>query len=159
MSQARYAMGAQTVSCAQYDAVMNPLVHIEIHSALPSSNNDQEAQCEFIVKRQQLPSAKIEASCKKAVVTSVETTLRQRKPGGSQVDDGTTVTRVLDKDRTMEGEEPKDPLKWFGILVPRSLRQSQQNFIQGKCVMMHLYHSPLLSHIWHFWCAAIYIFM
>ena len=31
-----------------------------------------------------------------------------------------------------EGEPVKDPLKWFGVLVPQSLRQSQQNFIQSE---------------------------
>ena len=37
-----------------------------------------------------------------------------------------------EKEGVREGEPPKDPLKWFGILVPQSLRHSQQCFIQGK---------------------------
>ena len=45
------------------------------------------------------------------------------------------------KDRDESGtfeskEEIKDPIKWFGILVPQSLRQSQQHFVTGIEIIM-----------------------
>lgn len=44
-------------------------------------------------------------------------------------------------------EDLKDPLKWFGVLVPQALRRSQQHFIAGLhvCVLMsrdvHVHYS------------------
>ena len=68
--------------------------------------------------------------------------LRKRRPQTGECDPGEEVEEVGrggggegDKERrgegVVEGEAPKDPLKWFGVLVPQSLRQSQENFIQG----------------------------
>lgn len=33
--------------------------------------------------------------------------------------------------RKNEPNPRQDPLKWFGILVPQSLKQAQSSFIQG----------------------------
>jgi len=35
----------------------------------------------------------------------------------------------------------KDPLKWFGLLVPPSLRTAQKNFIEGKPAVHDHYYS------------------
>lgn len=40
--------------------------------------------------------------------------------------------------RTPEPEPspaPQDPLNWFGILVPHSLRQAQASFREGECIV------------------------
>ena len=69
--------------------------------------------------------------------------LRKRRPQTGECDPGEEVEEVGrgeeregDKERRRDGvaleeKTPKDPLKWFGVLVPPSLRQSQENFIQG----------------------------
>ena len=41
-----------------------------------------------------------------------------------------------DKDKGDKGtfesnEQLKDPIKWFGVLVPQTLRQSQKHFVTG----------------------------
>ena len=69
--------------------------------------------------------------------------LRKRRPQTGECDPGDEVEEVgrgggREGDEERRGERvadkenaPKDPLKWFGVLVPQSLRQSQENFIQG----------------------------
>lgn len=62
--------------------------------------------------------------------SDADTVLRQRKhPAG--VED--VVHGGKSEERTEDGERGshKDPLTWFGILVPDHLRKCQQDFIKG----------------------------
>lgn len=58
------------------------------------------------------------------------------EPGGQEfnIDDIIMRRRDLESDEQegREREGRKNPLNWFGILVPQNLRQSQQNFIKGR---------------------------
>lgn len=51
-------------------------------------------------------------------------------------------------EETAEGMPPKNPLNWFGVLVPQSLRQSQENFIQGENKSHWEEYSYAVSHCW-----------
>lgn len=59
-----------------------------------------------------------------------KTVLRQRK--GEEL---VSIEDVPREEVKEEKEVPplplKDPLRWFGVLVPRDLRRAQQNFMQG----------------------------
>ena len=58
--------------------------------------------------------------------------LHRRRPQTGQSEPGEGVEEVVREGGGMVEEEPvKDPLKWFGVLVPQSLRQSQFCFSKG----------------------------
>ena len=61
--------------------------------------------------------------------------LRRRRLQTGQSEAGEGVEEVVREGGVIvEGEPTKDPLKWFGVLVPQSLRQSQLCFSRGTCV-------------------------
>ena len=120
MSQARHAMGGPGhVSAVQYDSTMKSLVHINV-DPLP---NDKDSLGDFKVHR--LKPGEVKGQSKEGVSGDG---LRRRK-GEESVEDVPME----------EVREVKDPIKWFGILVPQNLRRSQQQFIQGKSIVLFLY--------------------
>lgn len=134
MAKARYAMGAQTVGALQYDTVMSALVHVKPNLEILSHNETEEC-FEFQVER--IRSGKVDKSHTSQLKEAVEeeSHLRRRKPlsaEGHSVEDLPLAEEEREEEGVREGEPPKDPLKWFGILVPQSLRHSQQCFIQGR---------------------------
>lgn len=128
MLQARYTMGVHAISRVQYDAEISPLVCVQVSSEF------EQDHCKFEVERLKKGAS---SSRIQTAQSSGGMLIRQRKPLGKDTlvaeGDGTHVTKT-----TLEEEEPKDPLKWFGILLPSSLRQSQQNFIRGM-IRSYLY--------------------
>lgn len=76
---------------------------------------------------------------------------RRRRPQTGEPEPEEGVEEVERGDEEMVGEDmaernvTKDPLNWFGILVPQSLRHSQKQFIHGKPQSHRpmLYYSPL----------------
>ena len=61
-------------------------------------------------------------------VTDKETHLRRRL-----VDDKQVETIGQSQSTSVTNKSVKDPLKWFGVLVPPSLRTAQKNFKEGAC--------------------------
>uniref|UniRef100_A0A8C4N9H9 Vacuolar ATPase assembly protein VMA22 n=1 Tax=Eptatretus burgeri TaxID=7764 RepID=A0A8C4N9H9_EPTBU len=59
---------------------------------------------------------------------------------GSEDREHTSSLERWDKtsDNAVEKVLPQDPLKWFGVLVPQSLRQAQQSFKQAIPVSVEL---------------------
>lgn len=103
LSKARYAMGTKSVGPLQYASRMEPQVCV-------CTSETQNGLQKFRVVR---ASAQTPED-----VGPREAALRRRK--------GLT--------RTPEPEPspaPQDPLNWFGILVPHSLRQAQASFREG----------------------------
>ena len=137
MAKARYAMGTQTVGALQYDTVMSALVHVK--PSLETVSHHETEECfEFQVER--IRPGKVDKSHTSQLKEAVEeeSHLRRRKPlsaEGHSVEDLPPAEEERaeeEKEGVREGDPPKDPLKWFGILVPQSLRHSQQCFIQGR---------------------------
>jgi hypothetical protein len=76
----------------------------------------------------------------------INLSLRQRKPAHDTLDkdeletkgekEATEDTKLKTKSKTKKAKEvrkiDRDPLHWFGILVPSSLRTSQQHFKTGN---------------------------
>lgn len=103
LSKARYAMGNKAVGPLQYASRMQPQVR------LCTSEAQEGIQKLWVVRAgRQTPEE----------VGPREAALRRRK--------GLTRTPELEP-----SPAPQDPLNWFGILVPHSLRQAQASFQEG----------------------------
>ncbi|XP_034648651.1 coiled-coil domain-containing protein 115, partial [Trachemys scripta elegans] len=63
-------------------------------------------------------------------LVNVSPVLRQRKGPGKTADPGPPVEAAPEPD-SQKGASSRDPLTWFGILVPQSLRQAQSSFKEG----------------------------
>ena len=152
--------GPSTVSPLQYDAVMTPLVSVEVSSEaktydeLLAEVDSSREWVEFKVNRV-MPGKPVRKSRLSETDESADivggSALRQRKRAEDvkdpmayemrplDVDDVTKAMKswkLKDKDesRTFESNEQlKDPIKWFGVLVPQTLRQSQKHFVTGIC--------------------------
>ncbi|XP_004479363.1 coiled-coil domain-containing protein 115 [Dasypus novemcinctus] len=103
LSKARYAMGAKSVGPLQYASRMEPRVCVRTSDAQDG-----------------LPQFRVVKACAQPPeeVGPCEAALRRRKGLA----------------KTPEPEPlaaPPDPLNWFGILVPHSLRQAQASFSEG----------------------------
>lgn len=72
---------------------------------------------------------------------------RRRRPQTGEPEPGDGVEEVeMRVEGGGEGRNPtKDPLNWFGILVPQSLRHSQDQFIRGKSRLHR--HPPLITFL------------
>ncbi|KAH0628937.1 hypothetical protein JD844_010595 [Phrynosoma platyrhinos] len=106
LSKSRYAMGNKSVSTLQYGHQMTPLVHVR-------TVEREKDQVEFDVIQEDAPKPRI---------------LRRRKGSGK------TESSDQPQDTTSHPAEKlghQDPLNWFGILVPQSLRQAQRTFREG----------------------------
>lgn len=151
--------GPKYVSSLQYDASMTPLVSVEVNEVADSYEELARkvdlsgGAVEFKVHRI-VPGKSVRAS---RVITgdadSADSgpSLRQRRKAGESenaVSSEVGSQGVEDVSRMMSSwrledkkgeemyesmEELKDPLKWFGVLVPQALRRSQQHFITGVC--------------------------
>ena len=170
MAQARHAMGGPTsVSSLQYDAVMAPLVSIDVSSEakaydellaeVDSGSDWAEFKVNRVVPGKPVRKSRLSESDESADIIGGGgggggSGLRQRKRSGEvkdpmayemkqlDVDDVTKVMTSLklkDPDKGNKGtfesnEQLKDPIKWFGVLVPQTLRQSQKHFVTGMCI-------------------------
>lgn len=122
LSQARYSMGNKSVSSLQYKPEMTPSVLLQDSAA-------EDGVTTFTTERVQ-PGDKVTEEKLPEVenIGAADQVLRHR---GHKV-----TTEAPEPTTTEESEKPKspspnDPLRWFGVLVPQSLRQAQSNFQQG----------------------------
>ncbi|XP_065509435.1 coiled-coil domain-containing protein 115 isoform X2 [Caloenas nicobarica] len=111
LSQSRYSLGCHRVSSLQYGATIVPRVRV-----LP--RQDPGGHWDFL---------------------EVTGTGDPQQPWG---DDGLRQRRgdpVLGEGTpTSPRQVPPDPLRWFGVLVPPSLRRAQGNFCRGVAVAVEL---------------------
>ena len=126
MAKARYSMPPKSVSSLQYDSVLTPLVHADTLSAtappccyeeIPVGGRLEPA---FSVRR-----VKEKGTGKLSSSEEGGDGLRRRTGGGVE-------ELAAEMEGLAVGEKLKDPLTMFGVLVPQSLRLSQQYFIQGQ---------------------------
>ncbi|XP_069845560.1 coiled-coil domain-containing protein 115 [Dipodomys merriami] len=103
LAKARYAMGAKSVGPLQFASRMEPQVRVRASEA-------QEGLQTFRVVRADTQTPE--------EVGPRDAALRRRK--------GPTKTPEPESSAV-----PQDPLNWFGILVPHSLRQAQASFRDG----------------------------
>ncbi|KAG5213604.1 coiled-coil domain-containing protein 115 isoform X1 [Ovis aries] len=108
LSKARYAMGAKSVGPLQYASHMEPQVRV-------CTGEAQDGLQKFWMVRAGTQTPEEVGSREAAFVSSA---LRRRKG----------LPRTPEPDSS---PAPQNPLKWFGILVPHSLRQAQASFREG----------------------------
>ncbi|KAI2649821.1 coiled-coil domain-containing protein 115 [Labeo rohita] len=122
IAKARYSMGNKQVSALQYASEMEPLVYVET-SALEGGT--AEFKCERKEnKTEDLKNNTIED------IGAKETGLRRRintKQKEVKEEEQETDPQVKTKAESPTLEH-RDPLKWFGILVPQNLKQAQSAF-------------------------------
>ena len=167
--QARYTMGARSVTSLQYheDDLKEALVHVRMtnqpdgsllfdkqintvmktHSKaddacldseldnLPISssvdNEDLSLKNEFGLRRRLAKSVDVNDHESEINGTKSNESFQQSSSNddGSKIQSPNSSTETTDAGvKNKEHSRPKDPLLWFGVLVPQSLRQSQEAF-------------------------------
>ncbi|XP_066065043.1 coiled-coil domain-containing protein 115 isoform X2 [Chamaea fasciata] len=105
LAQARYSLGCHRVSSLQYGATMVPRVRV-------CHRQDPEGRPHF----EEVPG------------TGGDPEDPDPQPGGG---DGLRQRRGAPEKGETPTRPPQDPLGWFGVLVPPSLRQAQGSFQRG----------------------------
>ncbi|KAK7132153.1 hypothetical protein R3I93_018646 [Phoxinus phoxinus] len=122
IAKTRYSMGNKQVSALQYASEMEPLVHVEA-SLLEGGT------AEFKCERRQNKTEEMKKNTVEDIGVN-ETGLRRRintKQKGVKEEEEETDPQVKTKAESSTPEH-REPLKWFGILVPQSLKQAQSAF-------------------------------
>ncbi|XP_028567843.2 vacuolar ATPase assembly protein VMA22 isoform X2 [Podarcis muralis] len=121
LSKSRYAMGNKSVSPLQYGHQMTPMVQVK-------TRKKDNGQMGFHVVSEDVKAAKPTATDAAEEIGPSEQVLRWRKgPGKAQAP--AQPPKAFRK--AAEGSGHQNPLTWFGILVPQSLRQAQRTFQEG----------------------------
>ncbi|XP_070592199.1 coiled-coil domain-containing protein 115 [Erythrolamprus reginae] len=121
LSKSRYAMGNKSVSTLQYGHQMTPSIRIE-------TNKAEDGQTQFQVITEDVFKGKDESPTIVEEIGPSEQVLRRRKGPGKAED---VVQPLNAASQPAETLGHQDPLNWFGILVPQSLRQAQKTFREG----------------------------
>uniref|UniRef100_U3FXB1 Vacuolar ATPase assembly protein VMA22 n=1 Tax=Micrurus fulvius TaxID=8637 RepID=U3FXB1_MICFL len=121
LSKSRYAMGNKSVSTLQYGHQMTPSIWIETSKA-------EDGQTQFQVITEDAFKGKDESPAFLEEIGPSEQVLRRRKAPGKAEDVAQSQNAAS---QPAENLGHQDPLNWFGILVPQSLRQAQKTFREG----------------------------
>ncbi|KAM4012034.1 coiled-coil domain-containing protein 115-like [Anomaloglossus baeobatrachus] len=122
LSQSRYSMGNKSVSSLQYTPEMTPSSFVQDSAA-------DDGGTTFTAERVQPETQDKVTERKLPEVEDIGAADHGLRHRGHKSE----VPKASTKE---ESEKPKspgvnDPLRWFGVLVPQSLRQAQSNFRQG----------------------------
>ncbi|XP_034551722.1 coiled-coil domain-containing protein 115 [Notolabrus celidotus] len=132
ISKARYSMGNKQVSALQYASEIEPVVCVHART-LENGEVDfftrkVEQKCSNNIEKDAMSVEDIgpqEEGVRRRIKPKSDTT---QKDACEEASSGKSpeVTPV----RKNEHNPQQDPLKWFGILVPQSLKQAQSSFKQ-----------------------------
>ncbi|XP_067448405.1 coiled-coil domain-containing protein 115 [Thunnus thynnus] len=133
MSKARYSMGNKQVSALQYASEIEPLVCVHARSL-------DNGKMEFCTER---VSQKCSNESGKDGMRSIEDIGPQEEGVRRRIKSKKDITEKEASEEASSEKAPEvppvrksdqnpqqDPLKWFGILVPQSLKQAQSSFKQ-----------------------------
>lgn len=132
ISKARYSMGNKQVSALQYASEIEPLVCVHTRT-LDSGKVDF---CTERVKQKSSKEAGEYAKSVEDIGPQEEGVRRRNKPKQEIAEKGANEEARSEKAaeitaiRKNDQNPQQDPLKWFGILVPQSLKQAQSSFRQ-----------------------------
>lgn len=132
ISKARYSMGNKHVSALQYASEIEPLVCVHART-LDSGEVDF---CSERVKQKCSNEAGKDAKSIEDIGPQEEGVRRRIKPKKDTTKKEASEEASSEKApevtpvRKIEQNPQQDPLKWFGILVPQSLKQAQSSFRQ-----------------------------
>ncbi|XP_041801136.1 coiled-coil domain-containing protein 115 isoform X2 [Chelmon rostratus] len=132
MSQARYSMGNKQVSALQYASEIEPLVCVHARAL----DNGEVDFCTERVKQKCCNDDGKDARSIEDIGPREEGIRRRIKPKkditekeASEEASGEKAAEVTPVRKGKQNPQ-QDPLKWFGILVPQSLKQAQLSFKQ-----------------------------
>ncbi|XP_074537974.1 coiled-coil domain-containing protein 115 [Halichoeres trimaculatus] len=132
ISKARYSMGNKQVSALQYASEIEPLVCVHARTL----DNGEVDFCTEKVKQKSSNDTDKDASLVEDIGPKEEGVRRRIKPNrditqrdACEEASGEKTCEVTPVKKT-EHNPQQDPLKWFGILVPQSLKQAQSSFKQ-----------------------------
>ncbi|CAJ0927435.1 unnamed protein product, partial [Ranitomeya imitator] len=124
LSQSRYSMGNKSVSSLQYTPEMTPSTFVQdstVEDGLTTFTAEHVLpDTQDKVTEEKLP--KVEN------IGAADQVLRHR--GHKSIKEPPKPTTAEDHEKP-KSPVASDPLRWFGVLVPQSLRQAQSNFRQG----------------------------
>ncbi|XP_053704533.1 coiled-coil domain-containing protein 115 [Synchiropus splendidus] len=124
MSKARYSMGNKRVSALQFASEMEPQVRVQLRTS-------EDGSTEFVTDRplSKAGAAEVEDVGPKEGVRRRGKPTQQSSGPAEPGDEGHLKdTKLLHRKRDLS--PGRDPLKWFGILVPPTLKQAQSSFKQ-----------------------------
>ncbi|XP_074500377.1 coiled-coil domain-containing protein 115 isoform X2 [Sebastes fasciatus] len=133
MSKARYSMGNKHVSPLQYASEIEPLVCVH---ARKLDNGEMDFCTERVKQKCNIDAGK-DARSVEDIGPQEEGVRRRIKPNKDNAEKEASEEATREKApevtpaRKSEQNPQQDPLKWFGILVPQSLKQAQSSFKQG----------------------------
>lgn len=132
ISKARYSMGNKQVSALQYASEIEPTVCVHARTL----DNGEVDFCTEKVKQKSNSETDKDASLVENIGPQEKGVRRRVKPKKdvtqkdaceeASSEETHEVTPVRKTDHNLQ----QDPLKWFGILVPQSLKQAQSSFKQ-----------------------------
>lgn len=134
MSKARYSMGNKHVSALQYASEIEPLVSVHARTL----ENGEVDFCTERVKQKCSNEAgkngrSIEDIGPQDEVSGVRRRIKPKKDIAEKEaseEASTEKAPEVPPVRKSDQNPQQDPLKWFGILVPQSLKQAQSSFKQ-----------------------------
>ncbi|KAM3833950.1 coiled-coil domain-containing protein 115 [Diretmus argenteus] len=130
MSKARYSMGNKQVSALQYAREIEPLVCVHARTL-------DNSEVDFCTER-------VTQTCNNESARPVEDIgpqeegvrrrIKSKKDSGekenSDNENSEKPSTAMEPQVVKGNQHSQDPLKWFGILVPQSLKQAQSSFKQ-----------------------------
>lgn len=138
ISKARYSMGNKQVSALQFASEMEPLVCVQ---ARTRENGTAEFSTERILPKYAdggndvMPVKDIgpkEEGVRRRIKSNKDVAGTEESDSSVPSKNTSTDTEASDVSPPANREQPsqRDPLKWFGILVPQTLKQAQSSFKQ-----------------------------
>ncbi|XP_026188173.1 vacuolar ATPase assembly protein VMA22 isoform X1 [Mastacembelus armatus] len=130
MSKARYSMGNKQVSALQYASEIEPMVFVHARTL-------DSGEVDFCTER--VPPNRESGKDVRSIENigpQDEGVRRRNKPKNNTTEKEANVQTGDDKApevssvKKSDTNSQQDPLKWFGILVPQSLKQAQSSFKQ-----------------------------
>ncbi|KAM9828917.1 coiled-coil domain-containing protein 115 [Syngnathus typhle] len=130
ISKARYSMGNKQVSALQYASEIKPLVGVHVRQlgddnvefcTDPPKHDDEYCNTNALVEDIGPKEEGVRRRIRPTETSSEKKTVEELKKRQSSKDL---------PDSKSEPNLPQNPLQWFGILVPQSLKQAQLSFKQ-----------------------------
>lgn len=119
MSRARYIRGTVSISqCKITEKEMQASVHVSVsNETTPTSAGKDKIEPTFVLMTSESENLKQPSS-----------DAPRRRQKDTENEDTSQTEVVTDENKTECGTLSKDPLHWFGVLVPQALRYSQKNY-------------------------------
>ena len=141
MSKARYSMGNKAVGEMQYARSMTASTFVvEEESCSNSKNDEKELNPDLSGFEVVFDGVKMENElCKEVenVTENKSSGLRQRGAGKNH--QGKDTQELIESEIGISSRKKStDPLKWFGVLVPTSLRDCQREFKTACCLSFEI---------------------